>query len=546
MNMHADVLFVNAHILSMDKRVPFATALAVRNGRILAMGRDDDLANLKGPHTQVIDVRGRSLLPGFTDSHIHLVAWALQRQRVDLWGVRSLTEALARVQAHAKKTPGKEWVRGGGWDASLWPDLDGQWPTAAHLDAVVPDRPVVLDSKDLHSLWVNSRALRLAGITAQTPDPPGGVIVRDPRTGEPTGILKETARDLVFRLMPPETEETWVRALREGLPALWAEGITAVHVLNDTPTMRNFRVLQRLRETGDLKLRALLYLPAARLDDAIRLGLRSGFGDDRLRIGGVKFFADGTLGSRTAAMLAPFLDDEENTGVWVTDPEELYESVRRASEAGLAVAVHAIGDRANREVMNIFQHIGEEHPERPRPALPHRIEHVQLLHPDDVARVAQLGLVASMQPIHATQDMELARASWGETRSRFAYAWRSVQRAGARLVFGSDAPVEQPSVLAGLHAALTRRRDDGTPGEDGWIPQERMCLRPALHAYTLAPAIVEGSAAWRGSLHPGKVADLIVLSDNLVSVTWEDPMRILDMHVVMTMFNGEIVYTSEE
>ncbi len=544
--MRADTLFLNGHILTMDKRAHFATALAVRQGRILAMGRDEELLDLKAPDTQVIDLRGRSLLPGFTDSHIHLVAWALQQQRVNLWDVRSLAEALERVRTHARATNHGGWVRGGGWDASLWPDLDGPWPTAAHLDAIVPDRPVALDSKDLHSLWVNSYTLRLAGITAQTPDPPGGVIVRDPRTGEPTGILKETARDLVARHFPPETEETWVNAVRDALPALWAEGITAVHVLNDTATMRNFRTLQRLRETGDLKVRALLYLPAERLDDAVHLGMRSGFGDDRLRIGGVKFFADGTLGSRTAAMLAPFLDDEENVGVWVTDPEELYEKVRRAVQAGLSVAVHAIGDRANREVLNIFRHLSKEKFEGRPPALPHRVEHVQLLHPADVTALATLDLVASMQPIHATQDMSLARQYWGDERSRYAYAWRSVQRAGARLVFGSDAPVEQPSVLAGLHAALTRRRADGSPGENGWIPQERMCLRPALHAYTLAPALVEGTAAWRGSLAPGKVADLVVLSDNLVRVVWEDPMGLLDLRVVMTVFEGEIVYTSGE
>lgn len=543
--MHADLLFLNAHVLTMDPRAPFATAVAVRDGRILALGRDEEVLALRGPGTRVIDVQRRTLLPGFTDSHIHLVAWALRRLRVDLWGTRTLGDALERVRAKAQTFPPDAWIRGGGWDASLWSDLEAEWPTAAHLDAVAPDRPVALDSKDLHSLWVNSYTLRMAGINAQTPDPPGGVIVRDPQTGQPTGILKEKARELVFRLLPPETEETWVKALREAQSALWAEGITAVHVLNDSEDMRNFRALQILRAARDLKLRALLYLPAARLDDAIRLGLRSGFGDRFLRIGGVKFFADGTLGSRTAAMLAPYLEDKENQGIWVTDPEEMDEGFRRASRAGLAIAVHAIGDRANREVLNIFKAMLQEGILQ-IPALPHRVEHVQLLHPEDVSRLAEYGIVASMQPIHATQDMELARRHWGEERCRFAYAWRSILRAGTVLIFGSDAPVEHPSVLAGLYAALTRRRPDGTPPAPGWIPEERMCLRPALHAYTLAPALVEGAGEWRGSLYPGKVADLIVLSDNLIKVGIEDPEALLDMHVAMTVFEGEIVHESGE
>ena len=543
--MKADLILTGGPVYAMDKRVPFATAVAVRDGRILAVGLEEEILPLRGPETRVIELAGRCVVPGFTDSHIHLLEWSLQRQQVPLWGVPTLAEALKRIrEKHASLPPG-EWLRGGGWDASLWPDLEGEWPTAAHLDAIAPDRPVALDSKDLHMLWVNSYTLRLAGITAQTPDPPGGVIVRDPKTGEPTGVLKETACNLVARHYPPETPATWTQALEDALPALWAEGITAVHVLNDRDDMRNFRTLQLLRERGTLKLRALLYLPASRQEEAIRLGLRSGFGDRYLRIGGIKYFADGTLGSRTAAMLTPFEGDPENTGVMVTDPEEMYEGFRQASAAGLAIAVHAIGDRANREVLNILDVVRQEEQARGRPALPHRIEHVQVLHPEDVKRLAQHGVVASMQPIHATQDMDLARRYWGDARSRFAYAWRSLQRAGARLIFGSDAPVEQPSVLAGYHAAITRRRADGSPGPDGWIPEERMCPRPALFAYTLAPAIVEGADTWRGSIYPGKVADLVVLSEDIIHRARTDPMGLLDVRVEMTIFEGEIVFERE-
>ncbi len=543
--MEADIILTGGTVLPMDKGQPPASAIAVGQGRVLALGNETDVMAWRGTRTHIIPLNGRTVLPGFTDSHIHLVEWALQQQQVNLWGTTSLREALARVQAAHVTLPEGTWLRGSGWDASLWPDLDTPWPTATMLDRVVGDRPVALDSKDLHALWVNTYTLRLAGITAHTPDPPGGIIERDPRTGEPTGILKETARELVTRLYPPEQEEDWVRALETAIPRLWAEGIVAVHVLNDTPTMRNFRALQRLREQGTLRLRALLYLPASRQEDAMRLGLRSGFGDHLLRIGGIKYFADGTLGSRTAAMLAPYLGDPDNTGIFVTDPEALLEGILAASRAGLAVAVHAIGDRANRVVLDILQQVRAAEREHAPPALPHRVEHVQLLAEEDLSRLAALDVVASMQPVHATQDMALAQEYWGEPRIRWAYAWRTLVRAGTHLIFGSDAPVEPPSVLAGLHAALTRRRTDGTPGPEGWIPEERLCLLQALHAYTLAPAMVEGTASWRGSLAPGKVADLVVLNGPLLPLVREDPTALLEMQVDMTLFAGEIVYVRE-
>lgn len=541
----ADVILTGGLVISMDPRVPPATTVVIQEGVIRAVGGEELVAAWRGPRTEVIPLHGRTVLPGFTDSHIHLVEWAIQRQQVNLWGVSTLREALQRVRERHEQLPQGAWLRGGGWDASLWQDLDGPWPTAAHLDSIVPDRPVALDSKDLHALWVNTYTLRLAGITRYTPDPPGGVIVRDPRTGDPVGILKERARELVTRLFPPEDEATWARALEDALPALWAEGITAVHVLNDQPDMRNFKALQRLREEGKLQLRALLYIPAERQEEAIRLGVRSGFGDRYLRIGGVKYFADGTLGSRTAAMLEPYVGEPENLGVLVSDPEALLEGILQASRNGLAVAVHAIGDRANRLVLDTFQQVRREEANRGRPPLLHRVEHVQLLHPEDIPRLAELDLVASMQPIHATQDMLLAQRYWGDARSRWGYAWRSLLRHGTQVVFGSDAPVEQPSVIAGLHAALTRRRADGSPGEAGWIPEERVCLYQALHAYTLAPAVVEGAAAWRGSLFPGKVADLVVLDAHLPTVAHNDPMALLDVQVAMTLFEGRVVFARE-
>lgn len=534
--IYADAILTCARIYTVDDAQPWAEAVALRDGRILAVGRAQEMDDLRGPKTDVYDLRGRLVLPAFSDAHIHFGWWALQRRQVDLTGVPTPQEAAARVASRAKTLPAGAWVRGGGFNRSLWPG--SEWPTKDLLDEAAPQNPVALDSKDGHSLWVNSRALALAGITASTPDPAGGVIRRDAR-GEPTGILSENAIALLFNAIPPESEEERVAAVREGIPLAWSAGITAIHEANDTPDARSFHTFQALEQAGELGLRVLQHIPVANLEHALGVGLRSGFGNDRLRVGGVKVFADGALGSRTADMLEPYVSEPDNRGVAVVDKEELLQLVGRASAGGLLVTVHAIGDRANRHVLDVLAEVRKQERERGDAYLRHRIEHVQIIHPDDLPRLAQLDVIASVQPIHATSDMVMADRHWGEPRVRGAYAYASLLASGARLAFGSDAPVEPFAPLLGIHAAVTRRRADGKPGPSGWHPEQRLSVEDAVKAYTWGAAYAAGEERTRGSITAGKVADLVVLSQDIVAC---QAMDILKAEVVATFFAGRLVY----
>jgi predicted amidohydrolase YtcJ len=546
-NLYADLLFRGGPIYTAEVAQPWAEAVAVQGGRILALGREAELVEFRGPKTEVIDLRGRLLLPGFTDSHIHFIEVALRAAQVDATGARSAHAVTEQVRVTAAAIAPGAWVLGGGWDANLW--TDGTPPSRALLDRAAPDHPVALDCKDLHSVWVNSAGLRRAGITAATADVAGGVIERD-GSGEPTGILRENAMRLIRQCIPvPGLTET-TAAVRQALGRAWEAGIVAIHNANDSLDGLALRTYQLLHRRGELDLRVLQHIPSGSLDHARTLGLMSGYGDDRLRIGGVKFFADGSLGSRTASMLQPYLDQPSNWGVPTTDPEELLEQARAASNAGLSLAIHSIGDRANREVLNVLAEVRrrEAEPalrhhspagEAPGRRLRHRIEHVQCIHPSDLPRLARLEILASVQPSHATSDMDMVDAYWGQERARGAYAWRSLLNSGARLVFGSDGPVEPFAPLLGIHAAVTRRRADGSPGLDGWQGQERITLAEAIDATTCWPAYAAGEESYRGSIAAGKVADLVVLSRNIFAL---EPMEILGTNVDLTVFDGRIVW----
>lgn len=523
--MVADILLVNGIIHPMDPRLPRADALAVAGERILAVG-GDDLRDLVGPQTQVVDLEGRCVLPGLTDSHLHLMWFALGLQQVDLTGAMSLAEVQRRVTERAAATPEGEWILGRGWDQEQWPDR--RFPTAADLDAVAPRHPVMLTAKSGHALVANSLALARAGVTAGTPDPPGGRIVRDD-TGRPTGLFLEEAMRLIQDAVPQPDAEAVLRALPAALDRLARLGLTAVHDMGD---LMGLEAYQRwLQERGPLPLRIVFYLPLDGLEHARALRLRSGWGNDYLRLGGVKVFSDGALGPRTAAMLEPYLGEPENRGILTLEPEELRNVVRRAAEGGLALAVHAIGDRANRLVLDALEALPEEW----RTSLRHRIEHVQLLHPDDVGRPAALGVVASMQPIHAVQDAPMADRYWGHPRCATAYAWRSLLDAGAVLAFGSDCPVEDPNPFLGIHAAVTRARADGYGGPDGWYPQQRISVEEAVRAYTWGAAYAAGMEDRLGTLTPGKLADLVILDRDIFAV---HPSAIPETRVLGTMVGG--------
>ncbi len=536
--MQANLLLFNGQVYTMDVAHPQAQAVAVAGNRILAVGNDDELRPLLRAGGQGVDLAGRAVLPGLIDAHVHF-GWqslALFQGQVDLDNVPTKAEAVARVAARARQIPPGQWIQGGGWNKNVWPDPT--FPAAADLDAVITDRPVALEDKSHHATWVNSRALELAGITAATEDPGGGEILRD-ESGQPTGILLERAAELVYAIIPEPDVATMVEALRLGMAQAHCLGLTGVHEPGH-PTV--LAALQVLRAEGGLALRALVHIPGDRLEAARQLGLRSGLGDEVLRIGGIKAFADGALGPQSAHLLTPYEGTADSAspayGIPTLTGEELGDLVRRAHQSGLSVAIHAIGDAANRNALDAIEHARSPIVDPHCPILPDRIEHVQLLHPDDLPRLARLGVVASMQPIHATSDMEMAERHWGR-RCDLSYAWRSVLDNGACLAFGSDCPVETLDPLAGIHAAVTRRRADGRPGPEGWIPAQRLTVAEAVYAYTLGAAFASGETHLKGSLQPGKLADLVVLSRDIFAM---EPMEILETSVEMTVLDGRIVY----
>jgi predicted amidohydrolase YtcJ len=534
--MQADLVLYNGTVHTLDRQRPHARAVAIAANRIVGVGNDAEMRGLLRPGGQSIDLRGRTVTPGFTDAHIHFLWYGWGLRQIVLAEVPSLEAALERVAERAATTPAGQWLIGQGWNQSLWWS-GGAFPNRGDLDRVTQEHPVYLRRKCGHIGWANSRALEIAGITAQTPDPPGGEIERDPVTGEPTGILKERAMELIARLVREPSGSEAVAAVSAAMEHVHTLGIVGIHNMEGKNALTAF---QQLREENRLRLRVTQQIPEADMEAAIQLGIRSGYGDECIRFGAVKIFADGALGARTAQMIDPYEGEPDNLGICVSDAEHLKRQVAKASAAGLAVHIHAIGDLANRNVLDAIE---ASQREGLGTHLRHRIEHAQVLHPDDIGRFAQLGVVASMQPIHCTQDMQLADAHWGAARSRYAYAWRSLRESGAALAFGSDAPVEDPSVIRGIHAAVTRRLPDGSPGADGWYPEQRISVEEAVHAYTAGAAYSVGLEKEQGRIAPGMLADLVVLSDDIFSI---HPMALLETDVLATMVDGEFVFTHDD
>ena len=527
----ADLILRNGRIYTMHPGQPPQQALAIQGERLVAVGDDAEIWRWNGPATVELDLRGRAAFPGFIDAHVHLAGFARLLRRVDLAGVGTLREAVERVATRAGQMPEDAWVLGGGWNHNLWPE--GRFPRKEDADGATGGRPLALHSKDGHVLWTNSAALALAGIHRDTPDPAGGEIERDPASGEPTGLLKERAAGLVTRVIPELSLEETAELLAEALPLIQGYGLTGVH---DHEGAAPLGALQELRRQGRLGTRVCASLPAGSLEWALGLGMRSGWGDEWLRLGGVKVFCDGALGARTADMLEPYEGAPGQRGIEVTDAAALRQLARLAAGGGLSLAIHAIGDRANRQALDALEAAIRSGEGR---GLRHRIEHVQLLHPDDIRRFGALGVIASMQPIHCTSDMDMADRHWGP-RARWSYAWRSLLESGARLAFGSDAPVESMQPLRGIHAAVTRQRPDGTP-TGGWYPEERLTVEQAVAAYTLGAAYASGEESVKGSLVPGKLADVVVLSQDIFRIP---PAEILATRVEHTILGGQVVYSA--
>ena len=526
----------NANIHTLDPLNPSPTALAIEHGRVIAVGTDDEILSSFST-SNVINVCERTIIPGLTDAHIHLAEFALSLQKVDC-ETPTRQECLQRIAARVITAQPGDWVLGHSWNQNNWSEGYG---SASLLDAVAPNNPVYLTHKSLHSGWANSIALHMAGITRNTPDSAGGR-VGHLSNGEPDGILFESAMNILENAIPEPSFVQLVNAIQTAIPMLMKMGLTGVH---DFDSNLCFTALQALHHKQELKLRVIKSIHLEDLPHAVEIGLRSGFGDDMLRIGSVKMFADGALGPHTAAMLQPYDDDPQNLGILMMDSEALYDHGRLAVGNGISMAVHAIGDRANREVLNAYAQLREF--ERfnlstSQNLLRHRIEHVQIIHPDDIPHFSRLNIIASMQPIHATSDMLMADRFWGK-RAAFAYTWRSQLSHHVPLIFGSDAPVESPNPFWGIYAAVTRRRADGRPSVQGWYPEQCLSIDEALHAYTTSAAYAAGMEDRLGKLTPGYLADLLVVSDDPYSC---NPNELYSIHPLATMVGGEWVYSELE
>ena len=517
--MQPDLILVADRIHVLGAHAP-VRALLLRGGRVAALGTEEEVRAAAAPGARTERLEGATVTPGFTDAHVHLTLWALARRRVDLNAARTLEDGVAAVAAVVGA--GEGWVRGLGWDVHRW----GRFPTRHDLDAVCRDRPCYLESHDIHAAWLNTAALRVCGITRDTPDPDGGTLGRA-ADGEPDGLLFENAKRLAEAHLPAPSAAEVREALLDAQRAVHAMGITGVHSVEAT----GIEDFTGMLNDGVLRLRVLQSIPLHRLDAAIALGVRSGFGGEWLRIGGVKMFLDGALGSRTAWLRQPY-EGTDDVGIETLTGEEFRENVRRAAEAGISSTVHAIGDAAVERAIDTLREFA------PPSAMRHRIEHLQLCPPDLWERAASSGIVASVQPVHLMTDIPAAERHWGHERSRGAYPFAAVQRAGMVLAFGSDVPVETCDPRPGLFAAVARRGWEGAP-EGGWFPEHAMSADAALRAYTEGPAVAAREAERRGRLLPGYDADLAAWDRDPLTVPADE---LLEMRCAMTMVAGEVVH----
>jgi predicted amidohydrolase YtcJ len=524
----ADVVLTGGEVWTMDPARPRAQAVAWRGDRVIAVGDVATVRAVVGPATRVIELHGRAVSPGLIDAHCHLYELAVDRERVSLRDLSSEAATVAAVAAAAVTRPAGQWLFGRGWDQNRWPGQ--QFPTRAALDAAVPDRPVVLERIDGHALWLNSVALREAGITRATRDPAGGKIVRD-AAGDATGVLIDTADTLVLARLPIDSAAVRVARIRAAAAVAVAAGITAVHEMGiDDATAEAYRTLAAARE---LPLRVHAYLSAP--SELARLATPPAPATGRFVMRGVKFYADGALGSRGARLYASYADDPGNQGLWRTEPAALARGVEAAVAGGWQVAVHAIGDAGVGGVLDAFLAAQRAHPGDHRL----RIEHAQVIAARDVPRMVAARAIASMQPTHATSDMPWAEARLGSQRVLGAYAWRTLLAQRIPLAAGSDFPVEQVAPLLGIYAAVTRQDTQGAPA-GGWYPTQRLTLREALDAFTRGAAYAEGAEASRGVLAVGRQADLTVYSGALAP-----DASLVRLAIDYTVVDGEIVYQRE-
>ncbi len=509
------------------------SAIAIDADRIALLGTDTEVLALIGEDTLCVDLRGRRVVPGFIDSHVHLLSGGEGLLGGDHRDAATEAELARRLGDVARELPPGAWITAGTWDHENWPG--GKLPTRLLLDRFTPDHPVFISRLDGHMALANSVALRLAGVTAETAAPAGGTIVKDTRTGEPTGVLKDTAMGLVSRHIPPPSREELLRRARAALRHAASLGVTGVHDM--LGSYSPLGVYQELRDRGELTLRVTAYTPIELHERWRRVDVRRGFGDSMLKVNGVKAFADGSLGASTALLFDAYVDAPETYGLAVTslaEGGEMERQVQSCVDAGLQVATHAIGDRAIHEMLDIYSRV---RPGKTR-ELRLRIEHSQHIHPNDLPRYAELGVIASMQPFHCYDDGKWAQKRIGPARARTTYAFRDLIDLGAPLAFGSDWPVATLSPLAGIYAAVTRHTNGGGH-PDGWIPEQKISVEEALRAYTAGSAWAAHDENHLGTLEVGKLADLVVLDRDVLAITAPE---VRDVRVDMTIVGGRIVH----
>jgi predicted amidohydrolase YtcJ len=531
----ADLIITHAHVYTVDRRHPKAEAVAVSGERIVAVGSVAEIDAWRGPASQVIDAHGKLLLPGFNDAHVHFTDGGAALAEVQLNDATSPEEFQRRIAAQAARTARGEWVLGGDWDETKWSSK--QPPTAALIDAVTREVPVFVNRYDGHQGLANSAAMRLAGVSAATADVPGGVIGRD-ASGKPTGIFKDAALDLMFKAIPPPSHQQRLESARRALAHAASLGVTSVqHMSAD---YADVEVYSELLEKGQLTTRIYCAPLETGWQDQAKVGVRRAWGSSYLRLGAVKGFADGSIGSRTAALFEPYSDEPDNRGILSAEmhpPEAMRERLMQADAAGLQLRVHAIGDRAISMILDTFAAIEQAHGYHDQRMT---IEHAQHVAPKDFARFAALHVIASMQPYHAIDDGRWVEARIGHERARTSYAWRSFLDHGVTLAFGTDWDVAPLNPLLGLYAAVTRATLDGK-NPQGWIPEQKITLAEAIEAYTQGSAAAEFQEREKGSITAGKLADMVILSDNIFDL---EPAAIREVKVETTIVGGKVVYSA--
>ena len=525
----ADLILINGKIYTLETDQPWTNSCAIKDGKFIAVGEKREMQKLKGSATEIIDLKHKLVLPGFNDAHVHFSDGGFYLLGIDLRDAKDEKEFVKRIKDYAAKLDSGEWICGGNWDHEAWPSK--KHPTKELIDEVTQDNPVFVQRLDGHIALANSLALNLAGITKDTPNPQGGEITKDPQTGEPTGILKDAAQSFVGAVIPSSTKEQLKQAIKTAIEHANSLGVTSIQ---DNSSSADLEIYQELLKDGELTLRINAWRHCYNQKYFQAIGLLPNFGNDWLRIGTMKVFVDGSMGAGTALFYQPYSDDSTTSGIPIYPEGELYDLIKSIDKAGLQIAAHAIGDKANTWILNAFERAFLENGKRDAR---HRIEHAQVVLPEDIQRYKELGIIASIQPSHCIDDMRWAEKRIGD-RVKHSYLFNSFGKEGVRIAFGTDWTVEPLNPMLGLYAAVTREFPDGGP-EGGWFPDEKITLEQAIEFYTLGSAYAEFQENVKGTIKVGKLADLVVLDKNLFEI---EPKEILETKPYMTIVGGKIVF----